>query len=293
MRSIFSASGSGGRGVAVRNLVLYLLIAFAGGIMVSSISRFLFHGSLLALAHRGLTGQIMRALLLLLGFVALPTVVLLKLNREPYTYSGWNTDGWPIYAVHGFLSGALLMGGIAIIIGPPRISHMVHQPATVWPDIVLSLLLWGILALGEEGLNRGYAFVQMARALSFWPATLLGSAVFAAEHLPNPGESLMGVINAGLLGSVLSYVLYRTGSLWFSVSFHASWNFFQTSVFGLANSGSATGTGLLHVIPTGPRWLTGGSTGPEASVLVIPACLILTGLIRGITAGRPHDQMDT
>lgn len=56
-------------------------------------------------------------------------------------------------------------------------------------------------------------------------------------HVGNEGETVVGIIAAGLLGLALSYSLLKTGSLWFALGFHASWNFSQSFVFGFHNSG--------------------------------------------------------
>ena len=45
---------------------------------------------------------------------------------------------------------------------------------------------------------------------------------------------------------------------------HFSWNYMQTGVFGMNNSGLAQG-GFITPLLSGPDWLTGGAFGLEGS----------------------------
>jgi membrane protease YdiL (CAAX protease family) len=69
--------------------------------------------------------------------------------------------------------------------------------------------------------------------------------------------------------------LRRTGSLWFAVGMHTSWNWGQTFFYSVANSGFKAPGHLLSSSFHGPDWLTGGTVGPEASLLVF----VLIGLM--------------
>jgi len=46
-------------------------------------------------------------------------------------------------------------------------------------------LSFTLVAISEEGLLRGYALIQLSRAISFWAAAIVTSAIFLALHL-NP-----------------------------------------------------------------------------------------------------------
>jgi len=67
-------------------------------------------------------------------------------------------------------------------------------------------LQWGVAflltALFEESLLRGYLQSTLTRGVGFWWAAVLLSLAFGATHLPNHGESLIGifsVVGAGLV----------------------------------------------------------------------------------------------
>src|SRR5262249_27190314 len=129
-------------------------------------------------------------------------------------------------------------------------------------------VLFILVSLYEEFLLRGYSQFALTRAMGFWPAAIVLSIIFGAVHAANPGESKAGLVGAGLIGLLFCLTLRRTGNLWFAVGMHTGWNWGQTFLFGLPNSGLASHQHLLISSLGGPRWLTGGTVGPEGSALV-------------------------
>ena len=41
---------------------------------------------------------------------------------------------------------------------------------------------------------RGYLQATLTRGLGFWPAAILVSVLFGAGHIPNAGETVVGII---------------------------------------------------------------------------------------------------
>ncbi len=120
----------------------------------------------------------------------------------------------------------------------------------------------------EEFLFRGYLQFTLTTAIGFWPSAVLLSIVFGFVHLGSLGESWMGGLTAGLFGLFLCSTLRRTGNLWFALGLHASFVYGETFIYSVPNSGFPSYGHLLNSTLHGPRWLTGGSVGPEASVMM-------------------------
>ena len=130
---------------------------------------------------------------------------------------------------------------------------------------------------------RAYVLQTLARGLNFPWAAVISSGVFMLLHLPNGGESAMGLIQVFLIGLVFSFSVWRTGAIWWALGYHAAWDWAQSFLFGVADSGLVTPGALLSAHAAGPAWLSGGATGPEGSVLmfsIIAASLGLIGLMR-------------
>jgi len=143
-----------------------------------------------------------------------------------------------------------------------------------------------LVALAEELLMRGYLLTTLTRGLGFWPAAALTSVLFTVAHLGNPGETALG-LSAVFAAGVLFCVLVRvSGSLWLGIGFHAAWDWAQSFFYGVADSGTMLKGHLLNTHAMGAAWLSGGTTGPEGSVLDMPITLL--GLLALIWVYRPR-----
>ncbi len=133
----------------------------------------------------------------------------------------------------------------------------------------------------EEFLFRGYLQFTLTTAIGFWPSAILLSIIFGFVHLGSRGENWMGGVTAGLFGLFLCFTLRRTGNLWFALGLHASFVYGETFIYSVPNSGFPSDGHLLNSTLHGPRWLTGGSVGPEASVMMFVVLALLFVLFGG------------
>jgi membrane protease YdiL (CAAX protease family) len=177
-------------------------------------------------------------------------------------------------AFWGFLGISCLLISISAV-GDFSFGHI----ALHGPRILKFAAFWGVyfLAVGlfEEFLFRGYTLVTLTQGIGFWPAALLLSTIFGAVHLGNEGEALLGALAAGLIGLFLCLTLRRIGNLWFAVGFHASWDWGESYLYSVPDSGQRSPGHFLSSSFHGSRWITGGSVGPEGSVLVVVIVALL------------------
>jgi len=132
-------------------------------------------------------------------------------------------------------------------------------------------LLWGavfvFVGLFEEFLFRGYAQFTVATGIGFWSAATVLSAAFGAIHLRNPGEGKIGALGVFVIAMFFCLTLRRTGNLWFAVGLHAAFDWGETFLFSVPDSGIVAPGHLLNSSFHGPVWLTGGTVGPEGSAI--------------------------
>jgi membrane protease YdiL (CAAX protease family) len=144
--------------------------------------------------------------------------------------------------------------------------------------LVKYALLWAIgfllVAMFEEFLFRGYSQFTLGSGIGFWPAAFVLSAAFGAAHLSNPGEGWVGALAVFALGMFGCFTVRRTGSLWFIIGFHAAMDYAETFLYLTPDSGFLAEGHLLNSTFHGPRWLTGGTVGPEGSVMEFVVFLI-------------------
>jgi membrane protease YdiL (CAAX protease family) len=147
--------------------------------------------------------------------------------------------------------------------------------------IVSSLVGWGIAfllaGLVEEFLFRGYIQYTLASGIGVWPAAFVMSALFGLGHFFNSNENAVGSETVVLFGLLLCLFLRRTGNLWCAVGFHLGYDWGQM-FYGVPDSGIVPYHNLLSSTLSGPRWLTGGMVGPEASFLT-PLALLVAALV--------------
>ncbi len=151
---------------------------------------------------------------------------------------------------------------------------------------------WGVyfvlVGIFEEFLLRGYALHTLSRGWGFWPAAVALSVLFGAIHVRNPGETWLGLLAVVAIGLFFCLTLYRTGSLWFAVGFHAFWDWGQTFLYSVPDSGTMEPGHLLRPSFQGPDWLTGGSVGPEASALCF---VLIAGLGAAFARSYPGEKL--
>jgi CAAX protease family protein len=210
---------------------------------------------------------------------ALPAVAMSRIERRSVGAYGLPARGafgkmfvWGV--VWGFVALSLLLvalrGSHAFYFGSVGVHGIkALKFALFW---ALMFLLVGFF---EEFLFRGYALFTLRRGIGFWPAALALSALFGLVHLGNQGESWRGALAAGLIGLFFCFTVLRTGNLWFAVGLHASWDWAESYFYGVPDSGTMVQGHLLNASFHGPAWLTGGTVGPEGSVLVFVVIGIL------------------
>jgi len=165
----------------------------------------------------------------------------------------------------GLAEVSLLMGLIAAF-GGYSFGSLALSSAGALRWGLLHLALFTAVGFFEEFLFRGYTQFTLADGIGFWPAAILLSVGFGAIHLTNPGEGPVGAASVVLIGLVFSFTLYRTGNLWYAVGLHAAFDWGETFLFSVPNSGTVMDGHLSNSLLHGPTWLTGGTVGPEGSV---------------------------
>lgn len=217
----------------------------------------------------------------LLGFAVVygAALILAKIEHRPVgnyglpLSSGAGKD-FAQGCVFGICEISTLIGLIALFGGYSFGSLAIHgvellRWAAEWAVIFL------VVGLFEEFAFRGYTLHTLARGIGFWPAAILLGLYFGFEHSHNPGESFAGEAGVFLIALLFAFTLRRTGTLWLAVGWHAAFDFGETFLFSVPDSGAVFPGHLSNATLHGPTWLTGGATGPEGSVFSFAVMLIL------------------
>ena len=213
---------------------------------------------------------------------SIAALIMARIERRRFGQYGlparfaFGKDFW-IGLLVGFLAISACLLGIFAFHGFHLTGLAIHGST-----IASATAAWGvtfvIVGLAEEFSFRGYLQYTLTTGIGFWPSAILMSALFGVAHMGNPGESKIGLFSVVLFGLLFCLILRRTGNLWWAVGFHAGWDWGQTFFYGVPDSGIAPYHNLFGSAFDGPRWLTGGSVGPEASVFT-PIVLALVAIL--------------
>jgi len=177
----------------------------------------------------------------------------------------------------GFLLGlaeASVLVGLVTIFGAYSFGRLAQHGEDILKWGLLQLLGFIFVGLYEEFLFRGYLQHGLSKLVGFWPAGVLLSVGFGLVHLSNRGEDWVGAASIVVVGLLFVFTLKRTGNLWYAVGLHAGFDWAESFLYSVPDSGEFVFGHLSDSLLRGPKWLTGGSVGPEASVF----CFVTMGL---------------
>jgi len=233
-----------------------------------------------------------------LGFLALAVAALIMARIER---SKWGDYGLPLRRAISwdFWFGCLWgLVGVSVVMaclwiaGAYRVESVALSMADAWKFGVLWAVMFLMVGLLEEFSLRGYTQYTLASGIGFWPAALILSAMFLAGHLGNKGENWLGLADVFIIGMFLCFTLWRTGDLWFAVGLHAVWDWGLTYLYSVPNSGTTAVGHLFNIRTQGPAWLSGGSAGPEGSVINLAFDILYFFIFAAIYKKRKWIGMD-
>lgn len=265
----------GERGVrAGWRLLIYVLIVAAASLAIAlTVTR-------LAGPIRGAPGPLALLLQEVLGFVVAFGAAGIMALMERHCVGEYGLPASEMFRKKfwlGFLFGlaeiTALMGLISAF-GGYSFGALALQGTAIFKWGLFHLLLFTLVGLFEEFLFRGYMQYTLAEGIGFWPAAFLLSVLFGGVHLGNPGEGWVGAAGVVVVALLFCFSLKRTGNLWYAVGMHASFDWGETYLFSVPNSGVVMQGHLSNSALHGAKWLTGGTIGPEGSVF----CFLTLGL---------------
>lgn len=238
----------------------------------------------------------------------LVTWIMSKIERRPNSVYGLGGSRRLSYFFAGIAWGIVCLSLLIVTLW--KTGLLVFDRRLLFSaDILRYGAIWliGFFLVGliEEYLTRGYLQYTLTRglagiyqwafktrhsnALGFWTAAVIFSILFGLGHSNNPGESPIGLLSAGLAATVFCFSLWRTGSLWWAIGFHTSWDWGQSFLYGVADSGTMVQHHLFATHPVGKPIFSGGTTGPEGSIFIV-GILALAGFIILFTLPSAHGQ---
>lgn len=187
---------------------------------------------------------------------------------------------WRAGAGRNLLTGiGIGAGGAALMIAVPLATGLAHFEST--PDAPLNLraVLFTVALLfcgaaGEEIAFRGFPLQFLMRGYGAWLSIVGVGILFGLLHDFNMGATPLALANTAGFGVLFGFALLRSHDLWLPIGFHFGWNA-ALPFLGVELSGfTIQVVGYRLVWKAGDLW-SGGSYGPEASLLATGVLLVL------------------
>jgi uncharacterized protein len=236
-----------------KDIFIWVIVSF----VVPGVFVYLFHhklepdSSILSL-HGELPMKLVQAF-----FVALGTYVVSRLENRPLAaYGVPPREAFGARFWEGCVWGFAMLSLVLLVIrltGHFQIDSVALSGGAILKyGLGWALAFYGV-AISEEFIFRGYLLFLYTRRLHFWWGALILSCLFGVAHLGNPNENAVG--------------------------FHMIWDWAQTFFYGTPDSGLLGVGRLLNSSSVGPKWLTGGSAGPEGSIVAFIVLLLFALLV--------------
>ncbi len=210
--------------------------------------------------------------LAVIALILAATALMAWIERRPFLSYGLRGPRWLSRFLAGSAAGLISLSLVVLVLyagGFLVVDGFALQGAAIAGYAVLWLLAFFLVALAEELTFRGYLQTTLARGIGYWPAALVLSALFTLAHTGNHGESLLGLVGVFAAGMVLCLLLRAGGSIWPCVGFHMTWDWAQSYLYGVPDSAMVMQGHLLATHAAGDPAFSGGSAGPEGSVLAL------------------------
>ncbi|OFX88090.1 MAG: hypothetical protein A2W99_10920 [Bacteroidetes bacterium GWF2_33_16] len=178
-----------------------------------------------------------------------------------------------------FAQGIGIGGGLVVIIVALLALFGMYKIANFNSPFVLfeRIFRYGIGSFVEEMIFTIIIFRLIEEFAGTITSTIFVSLLFGIMHLGNDNATILSSFSISFEHLIILAPFILTRRIWMVWAIHFSWNYFQTAVFGMNNSGMAHG-GFIKPLISGPEWVTGGSFGIEGSHISI-ALNIIVGVI--------------
>jgi membrane protease YdiL (CAAX protease family) len=146
---------------------------------------------------------------------------------------------------------------------------------------ILILMFGFMLQSGvEELIFRGWMLGRIAARYGLWAGVIGNSVLFTLIHIDTEALAALGLSGILLFTAMtmlfsvfLSLLVIKEKSIWGAAAWHAAWNWMFITWFGLPTTGIELNlvplVSDLMPAPEAAVWLTGGTDGPEGSILAL------------------------
>lgn len=167
----------------------------------------------------------------------------------------------------------VLIALVAIATGAIKI----HYVGLGLGSFMLLLVAVLIQSGAEELVARVFIYQRLRKDFPKWPViAILGNGLFfMAIHLNNPGISFISKLMMAVVSVLYSLVVYYFDSVWIPIVAHTTWNFTQSIILGLPNSGVVFPISMFKLDASTNNFAFDSVFGLEGSILAVILCIVV------------------
>ena len=165
---------------------------------------------------------------------------LLKKNRPLLKAYGTGLRGNRIpELLMGILVGFLMNGVLILFAIMHGDIHLYFDRFSIGAFLFFFVSVF-IQSAAEEIMCRGFIYHRILRTYrgQYLAAALINGIFFGLIHITNNGATPIAIIDIMICGIEYSALVYYFDSVWMAMGMHAGWNFTQSILAGLPNSGN-------------------------------------------------------
>ena len=196
-------------------------------------------------------------------------------------------------AIIGGLSLGLVLNLLIALVAIATGSIKLHYEGIGLGAFLLLLIAVLIQSGAEEFVARVFIYQRLRKNFPKWPVVaILGNGLFfVLIHLGNPGMTFISELMLLLVSVMYSLVVYYFDSIWIPIVAHTTWNFTQSIVLGLPNSGIVFPVSVFKLDAGANNFAFDSTFGVEGSILaIILHAIVCVGLYY---FGRKKGELET
>ena len=174
-------------------------------------------------------------------------------------------------AIIGGLSLGLVLNLLIALVAIATGSIKLHYEGLGLGAFLLLLIAVLIQSGAEEFVARVFIYQRLRKNFPKWPVVaILGNGLFfILIHFGNPGMTFISELMLLLVSIMYSLVVYYFDSIWIPIVAHTTWNFTQSIVLGLPNSGIVFPVSVFKLDAGTNNFAFDSTFGVEGSILTI------------------------
>ena len=160
------------------------------------------------------------------------------------------------------------------------------------PLFLIAFLMVAVQSSSEELWCRGFMYERINVHYPLWVSIVINGVFFSLLHiLLNSEINIIALLNLCICGISYSLIRWYSGSIWLVIGIHTMWNFAQSFIFGLPNSGTVADISLFHLdstLNTAGNLIYDPSFGVEDALpaLIVDAVICIVILLLAKKNGR-------